>query len=178
LCLLHLCTQLIITRNAKLPLIYSLQFIVTYTLEFSVFTSRILATYFSTVIIPVSLNNSLQIPHVKSSLHMLTFKSQLNSLPSLLNHFLLPSQETLSVIIPAGLGSSLCSLGEDTTERIVSVVIAQQYFDCCLRNRCSGNVFTEPLPYNGRFYSGSNISAFRRHVTICVRHSVSRNSTI
>jgi hypothetical protein len=50
------------------------------------------------------------------------------------------------------------SLGAYPTENTVSIVISQQYLDCCLRIRCSGNVFTQPLPSNGRllirlFYS-------------------------
>jgi hypothetical protein len=36
---------------------------------------------------------------LQSSLHSLTFKSQLNSLPFLLNHLRLPSHETPSIII-------------------------------------------------------------------------------
>jgi hypothetical protein len=35
-------------------------------------------------------------------------------------------------------------------ENTVSIVIAQQYFDCCLRNRCRRNLFTESLPSNER----------------------------
>jgi hypothetical protein len=104
--LLHLYTTLVITSNIVLPLIYTLQFTVTPTLGFSVFSSRILATDFNMVIIPVS----LQIPHLKPSIHRLTFKSQLDSLPSLLNHLRSLSQETPSIITPAGLGSSSYSL--------------------------------------------------------------------
>jgi hypothetical protein len=89
----------------------------------------------STVIIPVS--------HVKSYLHRLTFKFQLNSVSSLLSHLPLPSQETQSVVIPAGLGSSLYSLKSDPTENTVSIFIAQLYLDCCLLISCRGNLFTE-----------------------------------
>jgi hypothetical protein len=46
----------------------------------------------------------------------------------------------------AGLGSSLDSLGSDPAENTVSIVIAQQYFDCCLRIRCRWHLFTESLP--------------------------------
>jgi hypothetical protein len=49
-----------------------------------------------------------------------------------------------------GLGSSLYSLGSDTTENTVSIVIAQKYFGCYLRIRCRGNLFTESLPSNER----------------------------
>jgi hypothetical protein len=74
-----------------LSLIYTLQFTVTHTLGFSVFTSRILATDFNTVNISVLLNYTLQISHVKSYLERLTFKSQPNSLQSILNYLrLLP----------------------------------------------------------------------------------------
>jgi hypothetical protein len=73
----HLYTQLVITSDTVLPLIYTLQFTVTHTPGFSVFSSRILATDFNTVIIAVSLNYTLEIPHVKSSRHKLSFKSQL-----------------------------------------------------------------------------------------------------
>jgi hypothetical protein len=62
-----------------------------------------------------------------------------------------PCQRSLSrVRVPAGLGSSLYSLGEDPTENTVSVVIAQKYLDCCLLIHCPGNLFTESLPSNKR----------------------------
>jgi hypothetical protein len=48
----------------------------------------------------------------------------------------------------ASLGSSLYSLGADPTESIVSIVIAQQYLDCCLLIRCGVMLFTESLPSN------------------------------
>jgi hypothetical protein len=69
--------------------------------------------------------------------------NSINSLPSLLNHLRLPSQETPSILILAGLGSSLYSLWADPTENTVSILIAQQYFDCCLRIRYRRNLFTE-----------------------------------
>jgi hypothetical protein len=90
------------TRNYKkysaIAVLHTLQFTVTHALGFSVFTSRILATDLSTVIIKVSLNYILQIPHVTSYLHRLTLKSQLNSLPSPLSHLPLQSQETPSIL--------------------------------------------------------------------------------
>jgi hypothetical protein len=159
LLLLH--AQLVVTSNTALQLIYTLEFTVTHTLGFSVFTSRILTTYFNPVIIPVT----LQIPHVKSSLHRLTFKSQLNSVSSLLSHLPLPSQETPSVVIPAGLGSSLYSLKSDPTENTVSIFIAQLYLDCCLLISCRENLFTESLPRNERLL-WLRFPAFRRHITI------------
>jgi hypothetical protein len=145
--LLHLYTQLVITCSTALPLNYTLQFTLIHTLGFSVFTSRILATNFNTVIIPVS----LQIPHLKPPLHRLTFKSQLHSLPFLFNPFRLLSQETPSIITPAGL-VSLYSLRADPTENAVSVVIAQKYLDCCLLFHCGGDLFTESLPSNKHLF--------------------------
>jgi hypothetical protein len=66
------------TRNySAIADLHNLHFTVTHPLGFSVFNSRILATDFNTVIIPVSLNYTLQISHAKSSLHRLTYKSQL-----------------------------------------------------------------------------------------------------
>jgi hypothetical protein len=81
----------------------------------------------------------------------------LNSLPSLLNHLRLPSQETPSF----GLRSSY-SLGADPTENAVSIVITQQCLYCCLLIRCRGNLFSESLPSNERHiwlsYSGFQTS--------------------
>jgi hypothetical protein len=91
---------------------------------------------------------------------MLTFKSQLNSLPSLLNHLQQPSQRDSLNYPSAGLGSSLYSLGAEPTENTVSIVIGQEYLECCLLIRCSGKLFTDSLPSN---------SALRRHVTIFLR---------
>jgi hypothetical protein len=108
--------------------------------------------------------NSLTVTtvYIKSSLHRMTFKSQLNSLPTLPNHLRLPSQETPSIIPSAGLGSSLYTIRADPTENTVSIVIAQQCLDCCLFIRCCGNLFTESLPSNDRLlwlsYSGFQAS--------------------
>jgi hypothetical protein len=52
--LLHLYTQLVTKSNTALSL-HTLQFTITQALGFLVFTSRIVATDFNTVIIPVSL---------------------------------------------------------------------------------------------------------------------------
>jgi hypothetical protein len=58
--------------------------------------------------------------------------------------------------------SSLYSLRANPTEDTVSVVIVQQYLDCCLFSRCRGNLFTESLPNNERLlwlgYSGFQAS--------------------
>jgi hypothetical protein len=64
---------------------------------------------------------------MKSSVQSRTSKST-NSLPSLLNHLRLLPQEAPSTVLPAGLGSSLYSLGADPTENTVSIIIAQQFF--------------------------------------------------
>jgi hypothetical protein len=60
-----------------------------------------------------------------------------------------------------GLRSSLCSLGADSSENAVFVVLAQQYLDCCLLISCRGNLFTESLPSNERLFP-----AFGQHITI------------
>jgi hypothetical protein len=48
----------------------------------------------------------------------------------------------------------------------VSTVRAQQYFDCCLRICCLGNLFTKPLPSHGRLlrlqYSGFQALCYNR----------------
>jgi hypothetical protein len=60
------------------------------------------------------------------------------------------------------LGSLLYSVGVDPTENTVSIVITQQYLDCCLRIRYRGNIFTESLPSDERklwlHYSGFQAS--------------------
>jgi hypothetical protein len=55
------------------------------------------------------------------------------------------SRDSLNYYSSTGLGSSLYSLGGDLTENAVSIVVAQQYLDCCLRICCRWNMFTEPL---------------------------------
>jgi hypothetical protein len=82
--------------------------------------------------------------HVKSSFHSRTLATQLNSLPSLLNHRRLPSQESPSIIISGGLGSSLYTLGAAPRENTVFY----QSLYCSLRIRCRGNLFTESLSSN------------------------------
>jgi hypothetical protein len=38
--------------------------------------------------------------------------------------------------------------GSNHIENAVSIVVAQQYLNCCLRIRCRRSVFTEPMPRN------------------------------
>jgi hypothetical protein len=68
------------------------------------------------------------------------------------------------------MGSSLYSLGADPTENTVSIVTAQQYFDCCLRICCRGNLFTESLRSNERplwlRYSGFQASCHCMYSTM------------
>jgi hypothetical protein len=117
---------------------------------------------------------------------MLTFKSQLYSLTSLTNHLRLLSQETPSIIISAGLGSSLYSLGADPTENAVPIVIAQKYLNCCLFIRCSENVFTDLLHSNERLlwlcYSGFQASCqnavFRKQNEIIVMEQSDSDSYV
>jgi hypothetical protein len=73
--LLHLYSYLITITD-----LHTSQFTATHTLGCSAFISRILATDFNWIIIPVT----LQIPDIKSSLHRLTFEFQLNSQSELL----------------------------------------------------------------------------------------------
>jgi hypothetical protein len=57
---------------------------------------------------------------------------------------------------------SLYSLYAAPTENTVSIVIAQQYFNCCLLIHWRGSLFTESLPSNERLlwlrYSGFQAS--------------------
>jgi hypothetical protein len=48
------------------------------------------------------------------------------------------------------LRSSLYSLGSDSTENTVSIIIAEQYLDCRFLIRCRGNLFIASLPSNER----------------------------
>jgi hypothetical protein len=67
-------------------------------------------------------------------------------LPSLLNHIQMPPEETQ--LFSPGSGFLLHSLGADPTENTVSIITAQEYLDCCLFIRCTGNLFTESLLSN------------------------------
>jgi hypothetical protein len=121
--------------------LHTLQFAVAHALGFSVFTIRILATDFSTVIIVVS----LQMQHTWS----LLCTAKLFFLPSAISRDSILSQLSMD---------PRCSIGADPTENTVSILILQEYFDCCLLIRCRGNLFTESLPSNERVlwlsYSG------------------------
>jgi hypothetical protein len=74
-------------------------------------------------------NSLLQLPTLSLSVFSIIF-AELNSRLKILRW--------LSQLLSAGLGSSLYSLGADSTENTVSIVIAQQYLECCLRIRCHG----------------------------------------
>jgi hypothetical protein len=145
-------------------LIYTLQFTVTHTLGFSVFSSRTLVTAFNTGTTTVSQNHRLQVSlyystHTDFS-SLLDF--QLNSLESSII-WKLPARE-LSSSYPGRLASRNSTDSNDllrpfynrlarTTQKTSSVVekaCAQKLFDCCLLIRCPGNVFTKHLPSNGR----------------------------
>jgi hypothetical protein len=76
------------------------------------------------------------------------------------------SKETHTIIISAGLGSSLHSLGADPTENSVSIVISQQYLDCCLFVAAGKFLPSRYLAMN--VYFDSATPAFGRHVKICM----------
>jgi hypothetical protein len=60
----------------------------------------------------------------------------------------------------------------DPTENTVSMVMVQQFFDCCLRILCCVNLFTEPLPSNERLlwlrYSGFQASCHNTQSQSCM----------
>jgi hypothetical protein len=142
--------------------LYTLQFTVTHALEFLVFTSRILATDFHTVVISVCHCSTHEVFFAQSN-SLLAISSQSTS--TVLSRTL-PSSNSSCV------KSSLYSLEADPQKtplplllrrRVYSTTAYQQkFFDCCLRIRCRGNVFTEHLPSNGRLlwfhYSGFRAS--------------------
>jgi hypothetical protein len=88
---------------------------------------------------------------MKSSFHNL-----IPFFPSLLKYLLLPSQKTLSIISQLALDRRY--IASHPTGNTFSVIIAQQFLDCCLLIFCRGNLFTESLPRNERLlwlcYSG------------------------
>jgi hypothetical protein len=103
----------------------------------------------------------LQLPALRSFLRRLSFRTACQ-LFSQLNWTAISSQPPLQ-----------SSTGHSTTKPKLSSFITnlhgpnrkhrfQQYLYCCLRIRCSGNVFTEPLPSNERLlwlhYSGLQAS--------------------
>jgi hypothetical protein len=107
------------------------------------------------------IHNSLTVTtaHMMFSLHNL-----IPFFPSVLNHLQLSSSSDSLNSDSAELGSSLYSLGADPTENTVSIVIAQQFFACCLLIRCCANVFIELLSSNERLlwlrYSGFQASCY------------------
>jgi hypothetical protein len=129
----------------------------THTLWFSVFTSRTLATGFNTVIITRKVFFSQDDFQISTELVSISSQSSSTAV----------SKDSLNSN-SAGLGSSLYRLGSAPTENTVSDVIAQQYFDCCLRISCRGNLFTASLPSNERLL-WLRYPAFRRHVTVCTQ---------
>jgi hypothetical protein len=85
------CTPLGIRgNNSAITDLHTLQFTITHTLGFSVFTSHILAMDFTTVIIPVS--------HMKFSFHSCTLAINFQLLSLLNYHWLLPP-ETPSILL-------------------------------------------------------------------------------
>jgi hypothetical protein len=135
-------------------LIYTLQLTVTHALGFSVFTGCILPTDFNTVITPIITYE------VFSSQADFQISTELVAISS--QSYLPATQRNSLNYHSAGLRSSLYTLGADPTENTVSIVIAQQYLNCCLFIPCRGNLFTESLPSNERLlwlhYSGFQAS--------------------
>jgi hypothetical protein len=90
-----------------------------------------------------------------------SFHSLIPFLPGLLNHSTAISRDSLNSYF-SWPGILVISLGVDPTENTVSIIIAQQYFNCCLCIHCCGNLFTESLPSNERLlwlcYSGFQAS--------------------
>lgn len=95
-------------------------------------------------------------------------RSLIHFLPSLLSSLRLRSQETPLIIISAGLGSSLYSLGKDPTEDTVYIVISQQYLIVACLFVTEGTCLPSRL-LAMNVYSDSDIPAFRRLVTIYFR---------
>jgi hypothetical protein len=123
---------------------------------FSVFTSRIVATDFNTVIIPIPLNSTLQI-----SKYLFTgwLKSRLNSSPSLLGHLWMPSQETPSIIISQLAWDPRYIASHQPQQKTPLSNNSSIVIEACLLHHCietavlllcacsfHRNLFTEPLP--------------------------------
>jgi hypothetical protein len=111
---------------------------------------------------------------VKSSFHSLTLSTQLSLSCHFFSIILDCHLKRLPQLFSAGQGSLLYSLGADRLENNVSNVISQQYFDYCLRNRCSGNLFTESLLSNGLLLMFSIVMSqcvFLRSVTFPFKYS-------
>jgi hypothetical protein len=83
----------------------------------------------------------------------------------LLSVFQLSSLETLSVIYQLVCNPHYIVSGQIQRENTVSMVIAQQYLDCCLLIYYNLNILlSHCLAMN--VYSGSAILAFKSHVTV------------
>jgi hypothetical protein len=93
--------------------------------------------------------------------HIKSFHSRIPFLPSLLNHLLLPTQETPSILILAGVASSLYSIGADPQKTPFSYA-----------NRFHRNVFA--LPSNGLFTK--NLLPYQRrcHIVLSPQELVCR----
>jgi hypothetical protein len=111
-CYTHHSQLHVITALSLIYTLYNSPFHTTHTLGFSVFTSRNLATCFNTIIIPVSLNHTLQISLYYSTLKYEYFlRSLIPFMPFLLSHLRLPSQKTPPVLIPPALGPRYLASG-------------------------------------------------------------------
>jgi hypothetical protein len=100
---------------------------------------------------------TVTITHMKSSFHII-----ISFFPSILKHLRLSSQDTPSILIPSGLGSSLYSLGADP-QKTPSPINSPTVIEACLLCRCIETAilrllfayslpreFAVSLPSNGR----------------------------
>jgi hypothetical protein len=119
---------------SALAIPHTLQFTVTHTLGFSVFTSRILATDFNIVVIPAS--------HKKSSM-----QSQIPFLPFLLKHLLLQTQSYSLLQLPTPELDSELILAAWDPRYIASGRTHRKYhfLYCCVLIHCCRDVFTAQL---------------------------------
>jgi hypothetical protein len=163
--LLYFYTQLVTTCiYSAIADLHTLQFTVTHTLGISVFTSRILATKFNSLVVTAHSKCHCTIAYMKSSIHNLI---STNSLLSLLKH---PAElnctqhSTNSQLFPQlawGLRYIASGPTPQKTPFVTNSSIVAHVFTVagtCLPSRC--------LAMN--IYSGSTIPAFRRHVTLCI----------
>jgi hypothetical protein len=136
---------------------HTLQFSATHTSVLSLLQSPIAVSWLRILtqrLLTVSLNHALQILLYYSIHKVFTSQSDFQHSPELVAT---PSQSSSTAVSRdplnsniAGFISSLCRVKSDLPENAVSIVIAQQYFHCCLRIRCRGKLFTESLPSNER----------------------------